>query len=255
MALPPNPASNSKIADRKAAQQDGFLREVDDALREDEFVNFAKRYGRPLGIGIVAALLALAAYLWWDHSNKLAAAAQSEKLVLALDKLGAGPASAQVAAKDLERLAREGSAGNRADAALLLAGIAAQSGQTDNAARQYAAVAADLSVPQPYRDLAAIRDVTIRFDGMAPQQVVDRLKPMAVPGNAWFGSAGELVAMAYLKQGKPELAGPLFAAIAKDKSVPDSLRGRARLISGQLGVDPGESSDPAPVANAADAQR
>ena len=29
-----------------------------------------------------------------------------------------------------------------------------------------------------------------------PQRVIDRLKPLATPGNPWFGSAGELVAMA-----------------------------------------------------------
>jgi hypothetical protein len=67
--------------------------------------------------------------------------------------------------------------------------------------------------------------------------VVDRLKPLAVPGNPWFGSAGELVGMAYLRQGKNDLAGPLFAAIAKDESVPASLRSRTRQLAGLLGYD------------------
>jgi len=67
--------------------------------------------------------------------------------------------------------------------------------------------------------------------------VIDRLKPLATPGNPWFGSAGELVAMAYLKQGRKELAGPLFAAIAKDEDVPQTLRSRTRQIAGQLGYD------------------
>ena len=67
--------------------------------------------------------------------------------------------------------------------------------------------------------------------------MVDRLKPLATPGNPWFGSAGELVAMAYLKQGKKDLAGPLFAAIAKDEDVPQSLRSRTRQLAGLLGYD------------------
>jgi hypothetical protein len=67
--------------------------------------------------------------------------------------------------------------------------------------------------------------------------VIDRLKPLAVPGKPWFGSAGELVAQAYLKQGKTEAAGALFGSIAKDKTVPDTLRRRARQLAGQLGVD------------------
>jgi len=67
--------------------------------------------------------------------------------------------------------------------------------------------------------------------------VVARLRPLAVPGNAWFGSAGELLGMAYLKQGHKDLAAALFGGIARDKTVPDSLRARASQIASLLGVD------------------
>lgn len=67
--------------------------------------------------------------------------------------------------------------------------------------------------------------------------MVDRLKPLAVPGSAWFGSAGELLGIAYLKLGQRELAGPLFAAVARDETTPQSLRRRARQLAGLLGVD------------------
>jgi hypothetical protein len=43
--------------------------------------------------------------------------------------------------------------------------------------------------------------------------------------------------MAYLKQGKEELAGPLLAAIAKDEDVPQTLRSRSRQLAGLLGYD------------------
>jgi len=33
------------------------------------------------------------------------------------------------------------------------------------------------------------------------------------------------------------MAGPLFAAIARDKDTPESLRNRARQMAGLLGVD------------------
>jgi len=67
--------------------------------------------------------------------------------------------------------------------------------------------------------------------------VIARLEPMAVPGKPFFGSAGELVAMAYVEQGKENLAGPLFAEIARDKNAPDALRARARQIAGLMGTD------------------
>jgi hypothetical protein len=72
---------------------------------------------------------------------------------------------------------------------------------------------------------------------MEPARVIEMLKPLATPGGPWFGSAGELVGMAYLKQDREDLAGPLFAEIAKDDDVPESLRSRARQLAGVLGYD------------------
>ena len=47
----------------------------------------------------------------------------------------------------------------------------------------------------------------VELDTLAPQTVIDRLKGLAVAGNPWFGSAGEMVALSYLKQGKPQHGG------------------------------------------------
>ena len=43
--------------------------------------------------------------------------------------------------------------------------------------------------------------------------------------------------MAMLKQGRKAEAGRLFAAIAADNDVPDTIRSRAVQIAGTLGVD------------------
>ena len=72
---------------------------------------------------------------------------------------------------------------------------------------------------------------------MPPADVVARLQPLAVPGKPYFGSAGELLAMAYLEQGKNREAGALFASIAKDETQPEGLRSRTRQMAGVLGVD------------------
>lgn len=251
MALPPDTNNrNQTLADRQAAQQDVFLREVDDALREDDLRSLATRYGKPVGGAVLAGLLALAGYLYWDHSTKQAAAERSERLILALDKVDTGPAAAATAVKDLKALAKDGPAGNKYAAAMLVAGLAQQQGNGEDAAKQFAAISADASAPQPFRDMAAIREMAIRFDTVPPQQVVDRLKPLAVPGNPWFGSAAELVGMAYLKQNKPDLAGPLLATAATNTEVPASLRSRLRDLAGQLGYE-GSGDTPALTSDAA----
>lgn len=248
LALPPSnrPNSQSKADEQADAQQDVFLREVDDALREAELRSMLTRFGKPVGGAIAAGLLALAGYLWWDNSTNQAAGERSEQVIIALDKLEAGNAAA--ALTDLAPLTKDGSDGSKAAAAMTRAAILVQQGKTDEGAKAFAAIAADQGVPQAYRDLATIREVSLRFDTMQPQQVIDRLKPLAVPGNAWFGSAGELVGMAYLKLGKPDQAGALFAAIGKNTEVPTTLRTRMRQVAGQLGFDAGTDDISAPGA-------
>lgn len=236
MALrPEDPQSrNDKLAQREAAQQDVFLREVDDALRQDEMLGIFKRYGKPVLALVIVGLLALAGYLWWDSNRKQTAEANGEKMVMAIDKIEGG--NLAEADKELAPLA-EGQGGSAAAARLTRAGIALQQNRRADALKLFAEVAADDDVPEPYRDLALVREVAVNFDAMPPQQVIDRLKPLLVPGNPWFGNAGELVGMAYLKQGNEKQAGPLFAQIARDKKAPETLRRRARQLAGLLGVD------------------
>jgi hypothetical protein len=237
LALRPNkPQSRSEqLADRDAAQQDVFMREVDEALRQDEMLGAAKRWGRPLGAAVAAGLLALAGWLWWDHSTQQAAGERGEQMTIALDRVEEG--RLDPADKQFEALAKDSHAGTAALAGLMRANIALQKNNKDEALRLYNAVAANADAPQPLRDLATIRSVAANFDAMAPQQVIDKLKPLAVPGNPWFGPAGEMTGLAYMKQGRNDLAGPLFAAISRDKVAPDTLRARTRQMAGLLGVD------------------
>ena len=69
------------------------------------------------------------------------------------------------------------------------------------------------------------------------EAIVARLKPLAVPGNPWFGSAGEMVAVAYMNMNKPDLAGATFAAMARDEQVPSTIRSRVVQLAGILGID------------------
>lgn len=101
----------------------------------------------------------------------------------------------------------------------------------------FKAVAADTSLDQNWRDVALVRQTAAEYDTLAPDVVIDRLKGLAIPGRPWFGTAGELVGIAYLKQNKPNLAGPLFAQIARDKTIPPSVADRARQMATSLGVD------------------
>lgn len=229
------PSRNTDKEQKKAAEDDVLLREIDDAVRQDQYANFAKQYGRPLLGVAVAGVLAFGGYLFWDSRQEAALEEQSDAYVGALDQVQAGN-MADASAK-LDPVIGEASAGTRAAAQLMKAGIAAQDNKPGEAAALFAAVAADEDAPPALRDLARIREVATQYDELGPDEVVSRLKPLAEPGNAWFGSAGELVAHAYLDQGKREEAGVLFGELARNEDVPRSIRDRARDMAGQLGVD------------------
>jgi hypothetical protein len=250
LALRPHRSQSraEQLAKRDAAEQGVLMREVDEALRKDEMADLFRRWGLPIAAAVIVVLLALGGYLWWSNSRKAEAGASGEQFTLALDKLDANNLPA--ADKQLAAVVAKGDAGSVAAARILQGGIALRQGKPDEAGKLFAAVAADAKAPQPFRELATVREVAARFDKMPPQDVVARLKPFAVPGNPWFGPAGELVAGAYLKQGRNDLAGPLFAAIARDKDTPVSLQRRARQMAGLLGVDAIDDAEQVVAGNA-----
>jgi hypothetical protein len=212
-----------------------FLREVDENLRRDQMEQFAKRYGKLLIAAVVLFLLAFGGYLYWQKKQQEKATAQSEELMAIYNDIGAGKTDA--AKKRLVPLETANSGVVRSLALLTEAAIALDANDRDTALAKYRAISGDKGIPEPYQNLALLRATTLEFDKLKPEEVISRLEPMTKPGNPWFGSAGELTAMAYLKQGRNDQAGRLFAAIANDKQVPETIRSRAVQIAGTLGID------------------
>jgi hypothetical protein len=219
----------------KPKENEAFYREVDEELRREQMATVWKRYGRLIIGGIVLFLALIAGIIYWNNRQQAKAGEHGEQLSQIFEDVEA-KRLADVP-KRLDALAEEGSDGYRAAALLTKAAIAVDSGDDAGAVAIYRQVAADDSVAAPYRDLALVRQTAVEFDRIPPAAVVERLRPLAVAGNPWFGSAGEMVALAHLKQNKPELAGPIFAAIAKDQTLPESIRSRAVQMAGSLGID------------------
>lgn len=238
---PGGSGSDPKNQNKKDAQDEVLMREIDEAVRQDEMTDFVGKYGKPLLGLLVAGLVGFGGYLFWDSRNEAAMEQSSEDLVAALDQVKASNLdSADSAAATLVDAEK---AGASAVAGMLRAGIALEQDKGEEAAKLFGEVAADENAPPALRDLAKIREMTATFDTRKPEDVIAQLKELAVPGNPWFGSAGELTAMAHLEAGDKDKAGAMFAEIAKSDDVPESLRSRARQMSGLLGVDAIEDVD------------
>jgi hypothetical protein len=212
-----------------------FLREVDENLRRDQMRDFGKKYGVWLIAAVVLFLAASGGWIWWQQQQVKRSGEQVEQLGEIYRNIGAG--NTENAAQQLDALSRSGRKAVGTSAAFARAALAIQQNDSKGAIAKYRELASDSSLPQAYRDVALIRQTALEFDQIQPQEVITRLEPLAKPDSPWFGTAGEMTAMALIKQGKKTEAGRLFAAIAKDKSVSDPIRERAVQIAASLGVD------------------
>lgn len=214
---------------------EAFLREVDENLRRDQLRDFGAAYGKWLVLAVVLFLAAVGGWLYWQNRQAQQAAEKSEELHRIFGDIATG--KLDNAPKRLDSMAETGNDAIRASALMTAAAVALEGNDRAKAIAKYRELVNDEGLPQAYRDAATVRLTALEFDTMKPEDVIARLKPLAEAGNPWFGSAGELTALAYLKQGQKEKAGRTFAAIAADRTVPDSTRSRAVQIAGTLGVD------------------
>lgn len=229
MALPPQ-------------NSDAFVREVDEELRRDQIFSFWRRWGRLVFVAVLVGLAALAGWLFWQDRQARAAGAEAEKLTAAIEQLSAS--RFDEARPTLTALAASDRDGYRAAGRLALGAVAMQNGDLKAAAARFGEVANDTRLSDPLRHLALVRQTAAEFDQLPPDTVVQRLQPIAQKGSPWFGSAGEMVAAAHLKAGRRADAAAVFAAIAADPGVPQSIRSRAVQIAGVLGVDASVSASP-----------
>jgi hypothetical protein len=225
LALPPSGTTD-----------EAFLREVDEEYRRDQMLGIWQRYGRVI-IGVtVVGLLALAGWLYYQNHTAGMAGKRGEEYDAALQLLQQNqPAQALPA---LDKVAQGKSDGYAALARISEGNLMLDRNDAKGAVAKFAAVVNDKSVDQPYRDLALIRQTAAEFDTLKPEVVIQRLGTLANPDSPWFGTAGEMVAAAYLKSGNRAAAGKLFAQIAQGgDTVPESIRQRAVQLAGVLGVD------------------
>ena len=212
-----------------------FVREVDEEVRREAMTETVRRYGLAIVLGVVAILVAVGGVLWWQHDRAAGREALAERYVTTLNDLEARR-SVDVAER-LRPLLDSSDVGYSATARLLLAGQAIKKNDMKAAVAAYGEAAGDEGVPEPFRQLALIRQTALEYESLPPAEVERRLAPLARPGQPYFGSAGELVAHARIKAGNLKGAGALLAQIAADSSAPPTIRSRATQLAGSMGVD------------------
>lgn len=221
------------MANSDIDQSNIFIREVDEEHRRGQFVEAWRRYGG-LIIGGISLLLIGAGclFLWQNYRDKQInqQADTYTKAAVAFDQ-----GNDEEGRKTLEQLQRNGSIGYRTLARLDLAALSLKAGKNEEAIKQYQAVAADTAVAKPFRDYASLRSIMIGYENLKPTDAIAALTPLAQENTAWFGTAGELLATAYLRNNEPTKALPLFEALSASNDVPETIRLRATEMKRLLG--------------------
>lgn len=218
---------------------DSFIREVDDEMRQDQLRALWDRYGRLLIAAAVAIVLATAGYRGWQFYSKSQAASSGDAFLAAIDQSAEGRHDEAIAT--LEGLANRGSGQYPALARLRIAAEIASAGEAGEAIAAYDAIAADTSVDGTLRDIAALRAGLLAVDHADAADAINRLEPMAGPGQPFRHSAREGLGLVAWKSGDHEGALRWFQAIADDQGASANMRSRVEimlnLLAGQ-GVEP-----------------
>lgn len=202
---------------------DDLFREVDEEVRQDQYLQLWKRYGVYIAGVVLAVILITVGVVVWRDLQRGELEANGEKMLAALAIIEERP---DEALDQFAALGDEGTKGYRLLARLREAALLSARGDARSAVAIYDTVAADTGQEKIYRDLAKLLSVSHGMSIMDRGEVEDRLAPLVGDDNAWRYSARELVATAALASGDTAAAREAFQALVDDVDAPSGVRAR-----------------------------
>jgi len=206
--------------------RDTFLREVDEAVRQDQYKRLFDQYGiYALGLAVIF-VLGVAGYKGWHYWQERQAQEAGAQFTLAMDEGTDAAKSREL----LASLAEKGPEGYRVLARFQLAAAEAKAGETDKAVADFDALAADASVDSILQGLATLQAAALRLDKADYAEMERRLKPLIDSGSSWQFSARELLGLNAYRQNDMRDAERQFSALVGDQGTPPNLRERADMM-------------------------
>ncbi len=215
-----------------------IFHEVDEEVRRERLQKLWDRYSIyfiALAVLIVAGMGAWRGYVWWQDKQAAAAGAKFE-VALALSEQGKHE-EAEAAFADI---AAEAPSGYRVLARFRVAAALAQSKPTE-AVQAYDRIAADGTLDQTLRDLAALRAASLLVDTATLADMKKRLDALAEPGRPFRASAREMLALSAWHNHDVKSARHYIDLLAQDAETPPGARARAEVLSALITASDGKS--------------
>jgi len=208
--------------------RDSFLREVDEAVRQDQYKKLWDRYG-VVALGAAALIvLGVAGYKGWSYWQEKRAQDAGAKFTQAL--LMEDGADAAKAREMLTALAESGPEGYRVLARFQLAAAEAKAGDIDKAVADYDALAIDPGVDPILQGHATLQAAALLLDKADYAEMERRLKGLVDSNSAWRFSARELLGLSAYRLNNMREAERQFSALIGDQGTPPNLRERADMM-------------------------
>lgn len=242
---------------RGSGHSDEFIREVDEAVRQDRWLKLWQRYGTYAIAAALAIVIGSAVGVGWrawqDHQRQ----AEAERYMAAIELLRQErPVEAAAA---LGAVARDSSSGYAVLARLQAAQALGEAGDSAGKLGMLGELAEDGRAATLYRDLGDLLAAQETFAAAGSDNLSSQLARLTAADNPWRYSALELSALAQLRAGETEAARATLALLVEDPRTPANLGRRAAELLATLGGPPtpdgadevAPGAGPAPEAEAA----
>ncbi|MGI9419925.1 MAG: tetratricopeptide repeat protein [Geminicoccaceae bacterium] len=218
---------------RDSGNSDEFIREVDEAVRQDRWLTVWKQYNVYIVGAALAVVIGSAAGVGWKNYQESQRAANAKELADAAELLAAeqpGEAAAAFAA-----LAERAGGGVGVVARLRAAEAEKQAGNGDAKLALLDGLAGDGDVAPLYQRLAGLLASQEAFGAGDADMMIGELERAATPDNPWRASLIELKAIAEMKSGRTEEARATLESLLDAEDTPANLQRRAGELLQALG--------------------
>jgi hypothetical protein len=231
---------------RGSANTDEFIREVDEAVRQEQWQKLWKQYGSYLVAAVLAVVIGTAAGVGWRNWQERERLDEARRYAAAQQMLSEErPAEA---AEAFAALAEDASSGYHVLARLRAAEARAAAGDPAAAAALLEQLAGNDDAEPPYRALGELLAAQRAFADADPGNLATELEPLVGANDPWRHSALELRALAQMRSGDTAAARQTLNDLLDDPLTPPDLGRRAAELLAFLGgapaADAAEGSPP-----------
>ena len=209
-----------------AAEQEAFIREVTEEVKNDNLKQMWEKYGLYIILLVVLAITGAVSFEGFKSWRRTQSETWSDTYAYALNLENQGKYDESL--KVLEQMEKTGGNIYSDIARLQTANILLEQGKNDEAVKILEEISADKSINKKLRDVSIIKLASYKLDN-APREEIDALlQPLIKENGSWTNIAKEMTAMAAIRDGKIDEAQAIYSEILNTPNLPDGLKMRVQ---------------------------